>query len=66
MTERYAILPNATVCRRYFAVGPIAKDQKDQVESYAARKGETVPEVERWLSPNLGYKPTPKSSTGKK
>jgi 5-methyltetrahydrofolate--homocysteine methyltransferase len=65
MTEHYAMLPLATVCglyfshkeSRYFAVGPIAKDQ---VESYAHRNGMSVPEVERWLSPNLGYEPKPK------
>jgi len=64
MTDHYAMLPPATVCglyfahkeSRYFAVGPIAKDQ---VESYALRKGMSVPEVERWLSPNLGYEPKP-------
>jgi len=62
MTEHYAMLPHATVCglyfahkeSRYFAVGPIAKNQ---VESYAHRKAMSVPEVERWLSPNLGYEP---------
>jgi 5-methyltetrahydrofolate--homocysteine methyltransferase len=27
----------------------------DQVEDYAARKGWTVAEAERWLGPNLGY-----------
>ncbi len=37
---------------RYFAVDRITRDQ---VEDYAARKGMTVAEVERWLSPNLGY-----------
>ena len=60
LTESYAMLPHASVCglyfshkeSRYFAVGPIARDQ---VESYAARKGMTIVEVERWLSPNLGY-----------
>ena len=30
---------------------------RDQVEAYAARKGMPVAEVERWLSPNLGYDP---------
>jgi 5-methyltetrahydrofolate--homocysteine methyltransferase len=35
-------------------VGRIAKDQ---VEDYAARKGMTLVEAERWLSPNLGYEP---------
>ena len=40
---------------RYFNLGRIGRDQ---VASYAARKGESVAEVERWLSPNLGYDPT--------
>ncbi len=64
MTEHYAMLPLATVCglyfahkeSRYFAVGPVAKDQ---VELYAQRKGMSLPEMERWLSPNLGYEPSP-------
>ena len=54
--------PAASVCglyfahndARYFAVSSIGKDQ---VESYAARKGMTVAEIERWLSPILGYDP---------
>jgi 5-methyltetrahydrofolate--homocysteine methyltransferase len=37
---------------RYLAVAAISKDQ---VESYAKRKGMTVQEVERWLGPVLGY-----------
>ena len=28
---------------------------RDQVEDYARRKGWTLEEAERWLSPNLGY-----------
>ena len=28
---------------------------RDQVESYAARKGMPIHESERWLSANLGY-----------
>ena len=39
---------------RYFSVDRISKDQ---VEDYAARKGTTVEDVERWLAPNLGYDP---------
>ena len=39
---------------RYFAVGKIASDQ---VADYAQRKGIDRSEVERWLSPNLGYTP---------
>jgi 5-methyltetrahydrofolate--homocysteine methyltransferase len=37
---------------RYFTVGRIGRDQ---VESYAARKGIGIEETERWLGPNLGY-----------
>jgi 5-methyltetrahydrofolate--homocysteine methyltransferase len=37
---------------KYFALGKIGRDQ---VESYAKRKGMGVEEVERWLAPNLGY-----------
>jgi len=37
---------------KYFNVGRLGRDQ---VESYAARKRMSVPEVERWLAPNLGY-----------
>ena len=33
----------------------LGKIQKDQLEDYARRKGMEVKEVERWLSPNLGY-----------
>jgi 5-methyltetrahydrofolate--homocysteine methyltransferase len=35
---------------KYFAVGRIGRDQ---VEDYAARKGEPVDDVARWLSPAL-------------
>jgi 5-methyltetrahydrofolate--homocysteine methyltransferase len=34
-------------------VGRIARDQ---VEDYARRKGLTLAEAERWLSPSLGYR----------
>jgi 5-methyltetrahydrofolate--homocysteine methyltransferase len=62
LTESFAMYPAASVSgiyfahseSRYFAVGAIGKDQ---VESYAARKGMKVAEVERWLSPVLGYDP---------
>ena len=60
LTESYAMYPAASVsgllfahpAARYFSVDRITKDQ---VESYAARSGQTVAEVERWLMPNLGY-----------
>ncbi len=62
LTENFAMHPAASVSglyfahpqARYFAVDRIARDQ---VEDYARRKGMTVAEVERWLSPNLGYEP---------
>ena len=37
-----------------FVVGRIGRDQ---VQAYADRKGWTLTEAERWLSPNLGYDP---------
>lgn len=60
LTESKAMVPAASVSgiyyshpqARYFAVGKI---NRDQVESYAQRTGMSIAEVERWLSPNLGY-----------
>jgi 5-methyltetrahydrofolate--homocysteine methyltransferase len=40
---------------RYFSVGKI---DRDQLESYARRKGMSVIDAERWLAPNLGYDPS--------
>ena len=62
LTESKAMVPAASVSgiyyahpeSRYFAVGKI---NHDQVESYAQRTGMSIEEVERWLSPNLGYDP---------
>jgi len=62
LTENFAMLPAASVCglyfankeARYFAVSAIGRDQ---VDSYAARKGWPIAEVERWLSPVLAYDP---------
>ncbi|HEY4026010.1 MAG TPA: methionine synthase, partial [Candidatus Dormibacteraeota bacterium] len=62
LTENFAMMPAASVAgiylghpeARYFTVGKVGRDQ---VEDYAARKGLPVPEVERWLRPNLGYEP---------
>ncbi len=61
LTESCAMTPAASVSgvifahprARYFTVGRIGRDQ---VEDYAARKGWTVAEAEKWLSPNLGYR----------
>ncbi len=62
LTENYAMWPAASVCglyfghpeARYFALDRITRDQ---VESYAQRKGMSLAEVEHWLAPNLGYDP---------
>ncbi len=62
LTDSMAMWPGAAVSgwyfshpqSQYFVVGRIARDQ---VESYAERKGWTLAEAERWLSPNLGYDP---------
>jgi 5-methyltetrahydrofolate--homocysteine methyltransferase len=64
LTESFAMLPAAAVSglyfshpqAKYFNVGRIGKDQ---VESYAKRKGMPVEEAERWLAPNLSYEPEP-------
>jgi 5-methyltetrahydrofolate--homocysteine methyltransferase len=37
---------------RYFGVGRI---ERDQVADYAARKGWSVREAEKWLAPVLNY-----------
>ena len=60
LTENFAMHPAAAVSgfyfshpeSKYFGVGKI---QKDQVEDYAKRKGESVEYIEKWLAPNLGY-----------
>ena len=62
LTESYAMYPTAAVSgfyfshpdARYFSVGKIGRDQ---LESYAARKGMSVAEAEKWLAPILGYDP---------
>jgi 5-methyltetrahydrofolate--homocysteine methyltransferase len=62
LTETFAMFPAASVSglyfahpdSRYFAVDRITRDQS---ESYAARKGMPLAEIEKWLAPNLGYEP---------
>jgi 5-methyltetrahydrofolate--homocysteine methyltransferase len=62
LTESFAMWPGASVCglyfshpeARYFGVGKI---EQDQVADYAARKGWTVADCERWLAPILNYDP---------
>ncbi len=58
LTESMAMLPAASVSglyfwrpeAHYFGVGKI---DRDQLEDYAARKGWSIVEAERWLAPNL-------------
>ena len=62
LTESYAMWPGSSVCGLYFSHPEahyfgVAKVERDQVEDYAQRKGMSVAEVERWLSPVLNYDP---------
>ncbi|MGE0320692.1 MAG: methionine synthase [Polyangiaceae bacterium] len=60
LTETFAMTPAASVSgiylghadSRYFMVGKLGEDQ---IADYAARKGITEAEAERWLASNLGY-----------
>ncbi|MDP3856822.1 MAG: methionine synthase [Stagnimonas sp.] len=62
LTESMAMWPGASVSgwyyahpeSQYFVLGRI---NKEQVASYAQRKGWTLPQAEKWLAPNLGYEP---------
>ncbi|MBX9244383.1 methionine synthase [Actinotalea ferrariae] len=62
LTTSFAMTPPSAVSgiylghaeAKYFALGRIGRDQ---VVDYAARKGWTLEEAERWLAPNLGYDP---------
>jgi 5-methyltetrahydrofolate--homocysteine methyltransferase len=62
LTESYAMWPGAAVSGLYFANPEshyfgVGKVERDQVEDYAARKGWSIEEAERWLSPVLNYDP---------
>jgi 5-methyltetrahydrofolate--homocysteine methyltransferase len=62
LTETFATMPAASVSglyfahpeARYFSVGRVGRDQ---LEDYAARKGISLEEAERWLRPNLANAP---------
>ena len=62
LTESYAMWPGAAVSgfyfshpkSHYFGVGRI---ERDQVKDYAARKGWSLAEAEKWLAPILNYDP---------
>ncbi|GAB3426647.1 methionine synthase [Niabella aquatica] len=58
LTESLAMDPPASVCGWYFAHPQshyfgLGKINRDQLENYAARKGMSVEEAEKWLSPVL-------------
>lgn len=63
LTSSYAMYPTSSVSgfyfghpeSKYFGLGKIAEDQ---VASYAMRKGITMEQAERLLSPNLAYTPS--------
>jgi 5-methyltetrahydrofolate--homocysteine methyltransferase len=60
LTESLAMYPASSVAGWYFAHAEskyfgVGKIEKDQVEDYAARKGMSLTEVEKWLRPVLEY-----------
>jgi 5-methyltetrahydrofolate--homocysteine methyltransferase len=63
LTENFAMNPPSSVSgfyfnhpeARYFNVGNIGSDQ---IEKYSERKQMSKTEIEKWLSPNLGYEPS--------
>jgi len=62
LTESFAMLPAAAVSgyyfshpqSQYFVVGRVSKEQ---AADYAARKGVSLQQAERWLASNLDYDP---------
>ena len=66
LTESFAMWPGSSVSGLYIAHPQshyfgVAKVERDQVEDYAARKGLSVVEVERWLAPVLNYSHAPEA-----
>ena len=62
LTESYAMWPGSSVSGLYFSHPEsfyfgVGKIERDQVEDYAARKGWSLGEAERWLAPVLNYIP---------
>ncbi|MEO6283657.1 MAG: methionine synthase [Dyadobacter sp.] len=60
LTESYAMYPASSVSGWYFShpdsrYFPVGKIFNDQVEDYARRKNMPLEEIEKWLSPVLGY-----------
>jgi len=62
LTESMAMWPGSSVSGLYIGHPDayyfgVAKVERDQVADYAARKGMSVEEAERWLAPILNYRP---------
>ena len=60
LTDSYAMYPASSVSGFYFASQDskyfgLGKIDRDQVNEYATRKGMSLAETEKWLSPNLSY-----------
>ncbi|WP_288413438.1 methionine synthase [uncultured Sphingomonas sp.] len=58
LTDSFAMLPTAAVSGFYFghpdsAYFGVARVGRDQLEDYAARRGVSLKQAERWLRPNL-------------
>jgi 5-methyltetrahydrofolate--homocysteine methyltransferase len=68
LTESFAMWPGASVCGLYFSHPDsyyfgVGKIERDQVEDYARRKGETFAAMEKWLAPILNYDPLASART---
>ncbi|WP_443092772.1 methionine synthase [Chryseolinea sp. T2] len=60
LTDSFAMYPASSVSGFYFASADskyfgLGKIDRDQVKEYASRKGMSLAETEKWLSPNLSY-----------
>lgn len=70
LTESFAMWPGSSVSGLYLASPEsyyfgVGKIERDQVEDYAARKGMSVAEAERWLAPILNYIPAREGASDK-
>ena len=70
LTESFAMWPGSSVSGLYFSHPEsfyfgVGKIERDQVEDYAARKGMSVAETERWLAPVLNYIPSQEQAAAK-
>ena len=70
LTESFAMWPGASVCGLYFSHPDsyyfgVGKIERDQVEDYAKRKGETFAAMEKWLAPILNYDPLALGAQGR-